>query len=499
MVVKDIDKYFSFEILRRGYDYYKKGKVRRITKLTDGFVAEVNGSEEYEVQIIFSKNKYDMQCTCPYAEDHNCKHMAAVLYCLKNNDMPIYKDKLLIKSEEITNFQKFKKDYRKEYNKKFHNRMYIHQNEFEDYVNIVNKFIEIGIEHIKNNIELAYEIFEFLVMEVDLIEVYNIYAEKETLFASLFESFRDLFENELIFVKFLAFIGTIYTINNDEYYFEHKEKMLDLLYHYLNHKWQAEDTLILLGNLDKDKRIYDYQRVNIKLKIIYINYYFINEEMAIEIAEKNLNIKEVCEFLLNIYQKNETKKIQLLEKMICTNKGYSNQKYYLNLINIYKKKDKVKYLELLNNYFIEHPNMDTYHEIKGNYAKDNWDKIKLSYLEKIKDSKIYLDICVEEGYYDELIQRLEQQMIENIDIYLDLLAHHKPKKILKVYKDKLIIEIDRASCRQHYQKILGYFNNMLRIPHGKDELANIILYIRKKYKNRKALQEEINFYEETYL
>ena len=72
-------------------------------------------------------------------------------------------------------------------------------------------------------------------------------------------------------------------------------------------------------------------------------------------------------------------------------------------------------------------------------------------------------------------------------------------EILKLYKDRLMTEIDRSSCRQHYQKILSYFNNMLKIPKGKKELKNIILYVRENYKNRKALQEEIDFYEETYL
>ena len=40
---------------------------------------------------------------------------------------------------------------------------------------------------------------------------------------------------------------------------------------------------------------------------------------------------------------------------------------------------------------------------------------------------------------------------------------------------------------------------MIKIPYGKDELKNIITYIRENYKNRKALQEEVDFYEETYL
>lgn len=98
MKIKDIDQYFSFEILRRGYDYYKKGKVKEIVKLKDGVIAKVSGSEQYEVTIILNKNKYDMECTCPYAEDNNCKHMAAVLYCLKNNDLPIKENNINIES-----------------------------------------------------------------------------------------------------------------------------------------------------------------------------------------------------------------------------------------------------------------------------------------------------------------------------------------------------------------------------------------------------------------
>lgn len=55
MEVKDIDKYFSYDILRRGYDYYKKGRVKKIIKSKDGFIAKVNGSEEYTVKILIDK------------------------------------------------------------------------------------------------------------------------------------------------------------------------------------------------------------------------------------------------------------------------------------------------------------------------------------------------------------------------------------------------------------------------------------------------------------
>ena len=500
MDVKDIDKYFSLEILRRGYDYYKKRKVKEIIKLKDGYIGRVNGTDEYRVTIILNKKSIcNIKCTCPYAEENNCKHMAAVLYCLKNNDMPIKENNVSINTEEITNFQKFKKEFKKEYNKLFHNRAYLHQTEIDEYIEIVDKFIEVGIKYIKDDIELAYEIFEFFIMEVDALDVYDQYGKKEEIFANLFESFKELFENERIFVKFLAFIGTIYTIKSDEYYFHHKENMLNLLYQYIQHKWQAQDTLILLRKLDKDKRIYDYEKRNFKIKIIYITYYFIDKKNALTLAENSFDLKEICDFLLDLYKNDENKQIELLEKMIFVNKRHSNEQYFIKLIKIYKRKDNQKYLELLDKYFLEHQNIEIYREIKNNYSHNEWNKIKINYLEKVKKSRLYIDICVEEEYYDDLIKHLENEWIETVNQYIRLLSKHRPKEILTLYKTKLIDEIDRSSCRQHYQKLLIYFNIMLEIPQGRKELNNIILYIRENYKNRKALQEEVEFYEETYL
>ncbi len=499
MKVEKMDQYFSFEILRRGYDYYKKGKVKEIVKRKDSFVATVSGSEPYQVTIIFNKNKYEMNCTCPYAEDDNCKHMAAVLYCLKNNNLPIKEESIAIKSEEITSFEKFKREFKKECYKLFHNRSYLHTDELEDYIHILNQFIKEGTKYIGIDHKLAYQIFEFFIMEVDALDVYDEYGKKEILFAKLFESYQDLWEDEKIFVKLLAFIGTIYTLKSDTYYFEHKENMLNLLYQYLKYDWQAEDILVLLRKLDQSKDIYDFQKRNIKIKIIFINYYFIDKKKGLRLAEQSLDLYEVCEFLLDIYKDNQEKQIELLEKMIVANKGHSNEIYYDKLIAVYKKVDKKKYLDLLSKHFIEHGNIKIYRELKNNYGKDEWNQIKKEYLNQIKDSRLYRDICVEEEYYDELVKELKNEWIEVVNNYIKILAHHRPKEILELYKDKLLVEIDRSSCRQHYQKILSNFNYMLKLPHGKDELNNIIKYIRENYKNRKALQEEIDFYQETYL
>lgn len=353
MEVKNIDKYFSYDILRRGYDYYKKGKVKNIIKLKDGFIANVNGSEEYRVTILVDKSTKeitDLKCTCPYAEESNCKHMAAVLYCIKNNDMPTNKNKVIIRSEEITDFDKFKREYKKECYKLFHNRYYLDRNELEDYASIVNNFIREGTKYIESNDEVAYQIFEFFLREIDEIDVYDEYGQKEDLFANVFESFQAIFNNEKLFAKLLAFIEMIYVIDSDKYYFDHKANMINLLYQYINTKWQAEDALVLLNKLDKNNDIYEFYKNNIRSKIVYLNYYFINKGKAISIANMYLNNNEICDFLLKI-SSSEEEKITILKKIIFSEKNYSNEKYFEILLPIYKDTDEEKYLDILKIYF----------------------------------------------------------------------------------------------------------------------------------------------------
>lgn len=499
MEIKNIDKYFAFEILRRGYDYYKKGRVKNITKVNNEYIASVSGSETYQVTIDIKSDHYDMQCTCPYAENANCKHMAAVLYCLKNDSIPVKESKVQINSEDLIGFEKFKKAFKKEYNKLFHGRTYIHENELEDYIELIDAFIKETSKYIGKDNELAYNIFEYLVINVDGLDVYDMYGEKENIFENLFKTFNKIFEEETIFINLLTFINMFYEIDSDIFYFEHKENILNLLYSYIKYKWQAEDTLVLLNKINNSQNTSKYQKRKIKTQIVFLNYYYIDKNKALKLANENLDINEICDFLLDLYKDNKDKKIELLKKIINANKPYSNDKYYKKLLSIYKKESKEKYLALLDNYFKEHESMEIYEQLKKAYTKKEWDTKKYDYISTISNEPLYRDICATEGLYDELLTQLKKAYIEVINKYLNELIHHKPKEILILYSNKLKEEIDYASSRQHYQKILTYFKNILKIPHGKEEVQKLIKYIREHYKNRKAMQEEIDFFEETFM
>ena len=79
---------FREHILARGEMYYYDGAVQDLEKTEHGYHAVVEGTEDYEVDIEIEDGRIcEMYCTCPYADDgNNCKHMAAVLYEIEEQE-----------------------------------------------------------------------------------------------------------------------------------------------------------------------------------------------------------------------------------------------------------------------------------------------------------------------------------------------------------------------------------------------------------------------------
>lgn len=72
-------------ILTRGREYYNQGLVIDLSlEDEDTWVAEVQGTEQYEVRIAQTPDgELDCSCTCPYEYGEHCKHVAAVLYAIE--------------------------------------------------------------------------------------------------------------------------------------------------------------------------------------------------------------------------------------------------------------------------------------------------------------------------------------------------------------------------------------------------------------------------------
>ncbi len=100
----NFEELFEEKILKRGYSYYLEDSVHDVTKNGNCYEGLVYGTEIYEVQVEINENGNveNMDCDCPYAEENNCKHMAALLYYIEN-DGEIENKKII---RNIDNFDK---------------------------------------------------------------------------------------------------------------------------------------------------------------------------------------------------------------------------------------------------------------------------------------------------------------------------------------------------------------------------------------------------------
>lgn len=93
-------------ILKRGHEYFKKGLITEIEDLGDGdYEATVEGSDLYTVHLHIDGDEVtEYECDCPYDRGPICKHVAAVLFSLRNDmeetDIPCQKTGTPLKKKE---------------------------------------------------------------------------------------------------------------------------------------------------------------------------------------------------------------------------------------------------------------------------------------------------------------------------------------------------------------------------------------------------------------
>lgn len=80
---QDIIKITGQRFYKRGYDYFKKGRIHGLNynPMIDSWSAQVRGAQNYQVRVFFFENEeLEAKCNCPAYETHyTCKHIAAVL------------------------------------------------------------------------------------------------------------------------------------------------------------------------------------------------------------------------------------------------------------------------------------------------------------------------------------------------------------------------------------------------------------------------------------
>lgn len=87
--LNSFEQYIDETILKRGFQYFKKGLVHEPEELTQGeYEAIVEGTEPYTVNLTIKNDVVtEYVCTCPYDMGPVCKHVAAVIFYLQQNEL----------------------------------------------------------------------------------------------------------------------------------------------------------------------------------------------------------------------------------------------------------------------------------------------------------------------------------------------------------------------------------------------------------------------------
>ena len=72
-------------IVERGKEYFDANQVLMLKQTADGWTAVIEGNETYQVLLEGHDEITTWNCTCPFEHGPVCKHVAAVLFAVREN------------------------------------------------------------------------------------------------------------------------------------------------------------------------------------------------------------------------------------------------------------------------------------------------------------------------------------------------------------------------------------------------------------------------------
>ena len=429
----NFEELFEEKILERGYNYYLEDSVHEVTKNGNYYEGLVYGTEIYEVQVKINRNGNveDMDCDCPYAEENNCKHMAALLYYLENEGQVESKkltrntdnyDKIVssISEHEIKEFvieklyensdfqnefrsyfvQYFEKTPKKVYERRISQSVYqaigrkgfIEYNETYKFSNSMYDYIQEANNLIKHKEYQAPFWIASLILEelpdlpIDDSDGTTSYVESECI--EVIEKILQKCKNNDIKVEIFNWI--IASIKNDSLgdYSDGVEKILDE--YFTENKFINERLKIINGKIQELKRKNDYYSEYkledlIKTKIALL-YQLEMDEDALKTIEDNIYYVPIRRMLIDIERKKGN--IDRLEKLLkegmevaLKRNYYGTVKYYIEeLLSIYEnQKQKEKYKNLVKETLLKYNrgSFKYYKKLKELYPKEQWKSKKI--------------------------------------------------------------------------------------------------------------------------
>lgn len=486
---------FESHILSRGESYYRENRILDIWHQDNLITAYIDGSEIYRIELkVDDKEILNSYCSCPYSEDGKfmCKHIAAVLYHLKENKIP----ELEISDKKQAKQKKIESKLSKIYDEmQYELRRISDRNGFVNYYNgryfvdlisNVSDYIDDFIDNEDYND--AFELIKYTYRFIKDAFMDGSNGEYQDSLYLVNESASKLLYNEEYYDIFLDYTHEI-TSNNalDDF----SDSPLHTFILYAHDKESAKKVVKILDNVELDYGIF----VNTTLDKISLTYDYINKNDAIKLCYENIEHYGVKELLIN-YLKKENKIDEVIRILKDDVKNHIRKDMaYDKLLNIYNENNMLEEKKkLLPEVIIETSSFKRYKELKDICDESEWKNIKEEIISNIKpNNKWFLeDIYMEENEIDKLFNLLKKNpSMSKLARYQDGVKNKYSEELLKLYKPQILEESKRVSDRKWYQELCYYIRKMKELNNSDDFIFEMLKEMYPNYKSKRAFKEEI--------
>ena len=538
---------FNTRILSRGYEYYEDDSVEDVLLKGNIVTAKVLGTDAYDVSVEIDNGIFiDGDCTCPYASDGSyCKHMAALLYYLDNENLDennnyTTKEKeirdslrtinkielddflveLLIEDRDV--YDKFRLRFNKSFPsltiEDYENKIYsaiessagrdgfIDYHESWDYTKNMHKIIsEVNTLVDNGEYDLAFEVARTIletIPETDIDDSNGSTGEVADSCIEIIERILEfiLYDENVLAKKILDYIlnetKTEYLSNYAIYLY----LLLDLYVErniYIN---EIEEGLLDALELEKSKDYFWNAEHYVDILVDIYNKED-DKEKIINLLKKYSSNKDICLKLVEEYLKEDNVKdaITLLKTRL---EETNNSIYASKLSDIYQKENMMKeYKDILYQLLFEYDkyDIDIYKKIKHLYSKQDWLKERENIINKIlNEEKGYLyftdllNICIEEKKYDYIYNMVKDKDMSTIMRYEQYLLPKYNKELISIYVKCCKSFASKAFNRNMYRELARYMLHIKKMKNSEDEYTKLLEEMREKYRNKPAMQDELS-------
>ncbi len=533
---------FGKKVLERARAYWKNGSVRDLEVYDGKITASVDGTEEYDVEIIPKIELLSSwSCTCPYAADGNlCKHMAAVLFAWENGEAVQIKQRPVTIRDLVNDAdEKTVREYllqALEKDKRLAERFRI----------AVGSVMKEDIGRQKKTIDRLFRVHTIRERYGSYIDnIDDLFEDIETFITDVLRPilganrYDDAFELSVYLFDSIAAVE----YSDDDDPVELEEEIGAVWQQIIDESAGSRPGIFrwLLKTLEEDRSNSGICSQVLKSNIHISEYY----PELLQWSEKRVEEASHSVYFSTTYNSLETRLQEHLDLMteaaltreqieafsrqywdhpavrrFMTELTYKNGEYDKTIlilkesIEIDKEsvgivvqhharlKDLYHELHREDDYRNELRNIvlnvlpcdpEYFSELKSLYSAEEWSKERDELFSRLSEYPGYAELLYKEGLIDLLSDWLmgPGRSLRGMQQYEDILAKTHPEFVLKKYRESLSEFNGTAATRNEYKNMVERLKHMRTIPGGEEVVRDIVEDWRFRYRRRSALMEEL--------